>query len=471
VATEVTPSVVAGSGVLYLTSSAVTTQAQTDATAAYGTAVAAPCSDNLTGEDLGGKTLSAGVYCFSAAAGLTGTLTLSGGPTDVFIFQINSTLITGTNSNVSLAGSTVSACNVFWQVGSSATIQVNNNFVGNILAHTSITLNGGALLGRALANTGAVTISGEETVVSGCAPAPPSIVLSPATSSSICGSGATPTETATLLSNGSPLIGTSVTFRISQFSNFSTFTTSAPVLTGVLGTASFLAPALALLSTPDYIDAQFTDSTPTTWTSNTTTVSCVAPAVHDTTQPTVAVVNVIPGPPVQVVLSLQDTGSGLGTVIVTTSTNATTLVAPFVSGTTDTVGVTATKINQTESSIIELTVTDVAGNVTVFDPVAATITISASRSHTRELAFNHRQVASFGGIARTEGTVLIHNGTPGVERLVFSVNGRQFQTSLSDGQSAKLDISSALFFGTNTVRVTAFGDPNSSADLLISDSE
>jgi hypothetical protein len=87
------------------------------------------------------------------------------------------------------------------------------------------------------------------------------------------------------------------------------------------------------------------------------------------------------------------------------------------------------------------------------------------------LAFNHRQVASFGGIARTEGTVLIHNGTPGVERLVFSVNGRQFQTSLSDGQSAKLDISSALFFGTNTVRVTAFGDPNSSADLLISDSE
>jgi hypothetical protein len=52
---------------------------------------------------------------------------------------------------------------------------------------------------------------------------------------------------------------------------------------------------------------------------------------------------------------------------------------------------------------------------------------------------------------------------------VISVNGSQFATYLSDGQTKKLDISSALFHGVNTVRVAAFGDPGSSVDLTISD--
>jgi hypothetical protein len=65
--------------------------------------------------------------------------------------------------------------------------------------------------------------------------------------------------------------------------------------------------------------------------------------------------------------------------------------------------------------------------------------------------------------------VLLQNATPGVELLVISVNGSQFRTYLSDGQTKKLDISSALFHGANTVRVAAFGDPGSSVDLTISD--
>jgi hypothetical protein len=454
-------------GTLYTTSNAVTSHAQTDVTAAYNTAAAAPCPvpNNLSGQDLGGMSLTAGasnVYCFSSSAALTGTLTLIGGPSDVFIFKIGSSLTTATNSKISLLGG-ISPCNVFWQVGSSATIQVNNDFVGNILAHTSITLNGGTLLGRALANTGAVTISGDETLISGCS-VTPTIVLTPATSSSVCGSGAITTETATLLSNGLPLVGMSVTFKIISGPGFGTY---GPVLTNASGTASFSVPSLALLAPADSIIAQFTDLTPTTWTSNTTTVSCVAPAVHDITPPIVTLLDTVSGPPKQIILSVRDTGSGLSSIIVTTSTNASVFIPPFVQGTTNVLGVTATKIDQSKAAIVALTVVDSQGNVTLYDPVFVTITIPKATLHSREVEFQQ----SFRGIDRSEGTVLVQNGTPGVDRLVLSVNGREFETRLSDGQTQMLDISSALFRGTNTVRVSAFGDTGSSVDLTISDSK
>ena len=80
------------------------------------------------------------------------------------MFQIGSTLTTATNATVALINSAVN-CNVFWQIGSSATIQTNNTFNGNIIALTSITLDGGTLNGRALARNGAVTIAAQETVV------------------------------------------------------------------------------------------------------------------------------------------------------------------------------------------------------------------------------------------------------------------------------------------------------------------
>ncbi len=152
-------------GTLYTTSSPVTVQAQADLTVAYNEAAGAPCGTDLTGTDLGGLTLVPGIYCFSSSASLTGTLTLDGqGQSDSqWIFQIGSTLITATNSSVVLINGAVN-CNVFWQVGSSATIQTNNTFIGNIMALTSITLDGGTLNGRALARNGAVTIAAQETV-------------------------------------------------------------------------------------------------------------------------------------------------------------------------------------------------------------------------------------------------------------------------------------------------------------------
>jgi hypothetical protein len=453
-------------GTLYLSPNAVTGQAQTDATAAYTSAAGEPClpANNLTGQDLGGKTLVAGasnVYCFSSSAGLTGALTLSGGPSDVFIFQMGSTLISGSSASVVLTGG-LSACNVFWQVGSSATLGVNTNFAGTILAKTSITLNGGTLLGRALANTGAVTISGKETVVSGCTVIP-SIVLGPAASSSVCGSGATTLETATILSNGSPVVGTAVTFTIVSGPGAGTY---GPFLTDVFGKASFSVPPLPLLSGPASVIAQFTDASSTTWTSNTTTVSCVAPANPDVTPPTLSLVTIVPGPPKQIIFSTQDTGSGLASVVVNISTNATVAIPTFVSGTTDTLGITATKIDQAANAVVMITATDVAGNVTVFDPVYATITIPPSRSRNVDLPYT----VHFGGIPAIEGHILIRNGAPGVTRLVFKVNGKVFEANrLTDGVTRTLDIFSALHRGNNHIKVTAYGEPNSTVDILISE--
>jgi hypothetical protein len=110
--------------------------------------------------DLGGLTLGAGVYNNPSSLWVTGTLTLDAGgdPNAVWIFQAGSTLITGSGSNVSLIGG-AKASNIFWQVGSSATLGTGSHFEGSILASQSITLTTGAeLTGRALALVGAVTM-------------------------------------------------------------------------------------------------------------------------------------------------------------------------------------------------------------------------------------------------------------------------------------------------------------------------
>jgi Ice-binding-like len=124
---------------------------------AYVDAANAPTTSDLTGKNLGGKNLTAGVYKFSSSAQLTGTLTLSG--TGVFIFQIGSTLTTASNAVVRLTNG-AQACAVYWQVGSSATLGTATHFQGNLMALTSITLTTGAniLNGRALARNGALTL-------------------------------------------------------------------------------------------------------------------------------------------------------------------------------------------------------------------------------------------------------------------------------------------------------------------------
>jgi hypothetical protein len=157
------------SGTLHL-GDAVATQAHADLAAAYADAVGRSPAAPIDG-DLGGVTLAPGVYAAGAALTLAGTLTLDaqGDPGAVFILQAGSTLGTAANSQVILAGG-AQACNVFWQVGSSATFGASSELTGTILASTSISIGDGVTInGRALARDGAVTLINDTVNSAQCA--------------------------------------------------------------------------------------------------------------------------------------------------------------------------------------------------------------------------------------------------------------------------------------------------------------
>jgi hypothetical protein len=150
--------------------------AKADLVTAFGTLAAMTCTSTI-GPNLTGLTLVPGVYCVTAAASnLTGTLTLNaqGNSAANWVFQMSSTLITSPNSTVSfINGTPANACGVQWLVNSSATIDTNTTFVGNILALTNITMNAGAnLTGRALARNAAVNLNANNISFAACT-APP----------------------------------------------------------------------------------------------------------------------------------------------------------------------------------------------------------------------------------------------------------------------------------------------------------
>jgi hypothetical protein len=144
-------------------------QAQNDTTLAYNFLASQPCGTTLTG-DLGGRTLVPGVYCYASSAQLTGTVTLDGlgNPASLFIFQVGSALTTASASRVALING-AQACNVWWQMGSSATLGTTTAFAGTLVALASDTLTTGAtLVGRALARTGAVTLDTNVITIPAC---------------------------------------------------------------------------------------------------------------------------------------------------------------------------------------------------------------------------------------------------------------------------------------------------------------
>lgn len=155
------PGIIGPPGTLH-SADANAAQAQADSTAAF-TSLDQSCDTTYPGtKDLAGENLVPGVYCADAFA-LSGVLTLSG--SGVWIFKSAAALTTSSGSSV-VGGD---PCNVWWRVVSSATIGTGTSFIGNILALTSISLQTGASLnGRALAQTGAVTLDSNTITGSGC---------------------------------------------------------------------------------------------------------------------------------------------------------------------------------------------------------------------------------------------------------------------------------------------------------------
>src|ERR1017187_867410 len=127
--------------------------AQAALSTAYGDAAGRNVAPVTVAGDLSGQTLPPGLYKSTSSLGIAGVLTLDGqgNANSVFIFQIASSLTTGTGSQVILIGG-ANPANIFWQVGSSATLGTYSTFYETILAYQSITITTGARLnGRALA--------------------------------------------------------------------------------------------------------------------------------------------------------------------------------------------------------------------------------------------------------------------------------------------------------------------------------
>ena len=197
------------SGTKYTAPSAVVTAAKTALVTAYNDAAGRTPATTVTA-DLGGQTLVSGVYNSASSLGLTGTLTLDGqnNPDAVFIFQAGSTLTTAGSSVVSLING-AQACHVFWQVGSSATFGTSTNFVGHVLALTSITATTGATFqGQLLARDGAVTLDTNTITNDACTAAvtPTATPTASATVSSTPSASATATPSASETPSATPSV-------------------------------------------------------------------------------------------------------------------------------------------------------------------------------------------------------------------------------------------------------------------------
>lgn len=186
---------------------AVAGAAQADVTIAYNDAAGRALTASIEG-DLGGLTLTTGVYNASSSIGLTGPLTLDaqGDPTAVWIFQVGSTLTTASASSVNLING-ADPCNVYWQIGSSATLGTDSSFVGTILALTSITVTTSTTVqGRALARNGQVSLDDNVFLTPECEAVQPTTTTTTTTTTAPGGppTTTTPADTDTVTRTNGP---------------------------------------------------------------------------------------------------------------------------------------------------------------------------------------------------------------------------------------------------------------------------
>lgn len=246
-------------------------QAQSDLTVAYNNAAGRTVNTVVAG-DLVGLTLVGGVYAGASQAplSLSGTLTLDGGNNvdTVFIFQTDSTLITASGSSVLMING-AQACNVFWQVGSSATLGSGSTFVGNILALASVTVETNVTVqGRALARTAAVTLDDDTFNQPSCAQAP---LVTTSTTSSTTTSTTASTTTSTTSTTTTPTTSTTT----STTASTTTSTTALGGATTSTSSATPLAVATTSTSSTAPLGVATTSTSSTTASSGATTSTFV----------------------------------------------------------------------------------------------------------------------------------------------------------------------------------------------------
>ena len=287
---------------------AVAQQAQADLTVAYTDAAGRPI-DATTTADLVSLNLQGGVYAGpnKSPLSLSGPLTLDGAgdPTSVFIFQTDSTLITASNSTITLING-AQACNVFWQVGSSATLGTNSDFTGNILALSSITVSAGVTVhGRALARNAAVTLDTDTFLQPTCDLTPPSTTTSlPGSTTTLPGSTTTlPGSTTTTSLPGSTTTTTSLP-------GSTTTTTSLPGSTTTLPGSTTTLPG----STTTLPGSTTTTSLPGSTTTVPATTRTVGVPTGSVPPPTPSLP--VTGAPNQMMLAVAVVAMGLGTGLV-----------------------------------------------------------------------------------------------------------------------------------------------------------
>ena len=157
-------------------------------------------------------------------------------------------------------------------------------------------------------------------------------------------------------------------------------------------------------------------------------------------------------------VTVQDTGSGLQSIVVTKNVNTNTTVPAFAPGSTSPVVVTSNKVNGAQASQLEMRVTDVAGNVTICDPIITTVK-----------AGTLPQI--FSGIPDVDDTVTVTNGSPGLQTVIVVLNAKPIVISnLKAGEVRTVDVGPALKLGwANTVAITGTGSLGSSAEVMIWD--
>ena len=164
----------------------------------------------------------------------------------------------------------------------------------------------------------------------------------------------------------------------------------------------------------------------------------------------------------QIDIAVQDTGSGLAEIQVVVADNCTLSIPSFTPGTTTRVVVTATKTNPALAARIALRATDVAGNLQDGDPVVTELVIGKKQT---------KVVKTFTGLPAIESWLRVENDTPGLKKLVVTVNQtKPLNLPLRDGQTREQDLVSRLVAGDgNTVKLVGYGKPGSRALVIIGD--